>query len=157
MTTINKNRFQDAAPFGGVPFGNLSIAAFNLATKPNGAVIDSDSTTPPAVGDVIVLGVLSADSVLHDSQVVVSDAFTANMTGTLGFLYADGVDSAKVPQDASYFGTFNMGATGRTRNSTTKAPVRLAKDALLVLTVGGAASASDGALSVSITAELLGG
>lgn len=157
MTTINKNRFQDAAPFGGVPFGNLSIAAFHLATKTNGVVINADSTTAPAIGDVIVLGTLAADSVLHDSQVIVSDAFTANMTGTLGFLYADGVDSTKVPQNAAYFGTFNMGATGRTRNATANAPVRLAKDALLVLTIGGAASATDGVLNVSITAELLGG
>ncbi len=157
MATITKNKVLNQTQFGGTPYGNVTALAYNLTTNAVGAFVDSDVATGIALGDVVRLGVLPAGLKLQDSQVIVSDAFTALVTGSLGFAYVDGVDSTAVPQDAAYFGTgLVLNATGRLRNATVKAPVTLPKDAYLILTTAGAANAAAGVADVIVEGVLTG-
>lgn len=143
--------------FGGaVPYGNMSVLAFTLATNATGAVIDSNSTAAVASGDVIELGSLPEGFRLDDAQIIVTTPMTEAVTGSLGFKYVDGVDSADVPQDAAYFvnaGVLN--AAGRVRAAGTKL-VTLPKPAILTLTTGGAANAKASDIKVLVSGELLG-
>ena len=158
MPTIKVSQFRTRQYGAGSPFGNAAVLPFKLATNAVGAVVNSDTATGVALGDKVVLGSLPAGMRLDDSQLVVSTAMTAMVTGTLGFEYEDGVDSAAVPQDAAYFGTgLALNAAGRLRNATSKAIVTLPKPAFLILTTAGAANAKASAIDVLITGELLGG
>lgn len=144
--------------FGGLsPYGNATILGFTLKTNATGAVINSDSTAPLAVGDVIDLGELPEGLRLVDAQVFVTNAMTAVVTGKLGFVYADGTDSADAPQDDAYFisagGVLN--AVGRLRANGAKL-VTLPKPARLVLTIAGAANAKASDLRVEVVGELKG-
>jgi len=151
MATITKKKVLNQKQFGGTPYGNKTVLEFNLTTNSSGAAVDSDVATGIASGDKVRLGVLPAGFRMDDSQVVVSDAFSASVTGNLGFEYVDGVDSAAVPQSATYFGSaLALSATGRLRNATTNAPVTLPKDAYLILTTGGAANAAVGVADIFI-------
>lgn len=155
MATITRKR--NPLMFGGAsPFGNLSALAFSLATTAAGAVIDSNSTTAVASGDVIELGLLPSGMRLDDAQVIITTAMSATVTGSLGFKYADGVDSTEVPQDAAYF--INVGAlssAARLRANGTKL-ITLPKDAILTLTTGGAANAKASDIKVVVSGELTG-
>lgn len=142
--------------FGGfAPYGNLTTLRANLTTSATGAPLDSsDTSTPLAIGTVVRLQTLPEGFTLDDAQLIVSDAFSASMTCSLGFAYVDGVDDATVPQDAAYFGTgLALSATGRLRCSTAKAPVKLPKPAYLILTTGGAANTVVGVLDVIVQGE----
>lgn len=128
-----------------------------MQTTAAGAVIDGDSTAALAIGDVVVLEKLPEGFVLEDAQLIVSTGMTASSTGSLGFLYADGVDSAAVPQDAAYFGAgLNAATAARIRTASAKAPVRLAKEAYLVWTHAGAANAKASRIDVIVHGERLG-
>ncbi|MNV91950.1 hypothetical protein D3C71_1864960 [compost metagenome] len=117
----------------------------------------SNSEAPLGIGDKVYLQMLPEGFRLEDSQTIVSVALTAAVTGSLGFEYADGVDSAEVPQDAAYFGAgLVLNATGRLRTASVKAPVTLAKEAYLVLTIAGAANAKAGRVDVIVHGERLG-
>lgn len=144
--------------FGGfTPYGNLTTIRATLETTAAGAAIGADSNAALGIGDVVVLDKLPAGMVLEDAQAIVSTAMTASVTGSLGFVYADGVDSTEVPQDAAYFGAgLNLAATARLRATTAKAPVKLAKDAFLVLTIGGAANAKASRIDVIVHGERMG-
>ena len=149
VTSTSKHRNQ----LGATPWGNLNALMFTLQTNVAGGATDADSAAPLAVGDKVRLGVLPAGSTLVDSQAVVSTALTAAVTGNLGFEYVDGVDNAKVPQDAAYFGAaLDLATEARLRNATTKAPVTLPKDAFLVLTTAGAANDKAGRVDVVVQA-----
>lgn len=142
MPTISKKRIAQDNQFGGVPYGNAAALSFNLTTNAVGAAVNSDTVTGIALGDKVRIGVLPAGFNMLDSQVIVSDAFSALVTANLGFEYVDGVDSATVPQSATYFGTgLVLNAVGRLANATTNTPVTLPKDAYLILTTAGAANA----------------
>ena len=157
MATITKKKILNQATFGGTAYGNLTALAFNLTTNATGAFTDSDVATGIALGDVVRVGVLPAGMKLLDSQLIVSDAFTAAVTTSIGFAYVDGVDSAAVPQSATYFGTgLSLAATGRLRNATTNAPVTLPKDAYVILTTAGAANAAAGVADVIVEGVLTG-
>lgn len=157
MPTITKKKVLNQATFGGTPYGNRSALHFNLTTNAAGAFIDSDVATGIAIADVVRLGVLPAGFRLTDSQVIVSDAFSASMTGSLGFAYVDGVDSAAVPQSVNYFGAgISLATAARVRNTSANAPVTLPKDAYLILTTAGAASASVGVADILIEGVLTG-
>ena len=81
------------------------------------------------------------DVYLEDASIFITTAMTASVTGSLGFKYEDGVDDAKVPQDAAYFISGGSLATaGRLRANTGKL-VTLPKPARLILTIAGAANA----------------
>lgn len=157
MATITKKKVLNQATFGGVPYGNKAVLAFNLTTNAVGAFTDSDTATGIASGDKVRLGVLPAGFRVYDSQVIVSDAFSASVTANLGFEYVDGVDVASAPQSATQFGAaLALSAAGRLRNATTNAPVTLAKDAYLILTTAGAANAVVGVADVMVEGVLTG-
>ena len=149
VTNSQKHRNQ----LGATPWGNLNALHFILKTGANGGALDADSNVPLAVGDKVRLGVLPSGSTLVDSAAIVSVGLTATVKGDLGFEYVDGVDDAKVPQDAAYFGAaLDLAAAARLRNVTTKAPVTLPKDAFLVLTTSGAANAKAARVDVVVQA-----
>ena len=157
MATIKKKFIGDKQFGGFTPYGNLTTLRATLQTTAAGAVIDGDSTAALAIGDVVVLEKLPEGFVLEDAQLIVSTGMTASSTGSLGFLYADGVDSAAVPQDAAYFGAgLNAATAARIRTAGTKAPVRLAKEAYLVWTHAGAANAKASRIDVIVHGERLG-
>lgn len=157
MATIKINQFR-ARQFGGVsPFGNLSTLPFKLETSATGAATNANSTAAIASGDKVVLGELPAGMRLQDFLARVSVGFTAAVTANIGFEYADGVDDATVPQDASYFGAaVTINTAGVYRLATTKAPVTLPKDANLILTTGGAANAKAASVDLFVIGELTG-
>jgi hypothetical protein len=158
MATVTKKRYQDAQNFGMTAYGNVMALEYNVTTTATGAVVNSDSTAPVASGDVVRLGLLPAGFRLHDSLTIVSDAFTASVTGTLGFAYEDGVDDATVPQDADYFGAgVTIATAGRyPASNATVRPVTLPKAAWLTLTTGGAAHASAAVADVIVYGEFVG-
>lgn len=157
MATITKKKVLNQKQFGGTPYGNKATLEFNLTTNAIGAFADSDVATAVQSGDKIRLGVLPAGFRLEDSEVIVSDAFSASVTANLGFEYVDGVDSAAVPQSATYFGSaLALSSAARLRNATTNAPVTLPKDAYLILTTGGAANAVVGVADIFIEGVLTG-
>ena len=157
MAKITVSQFRTRQYGAGSPFGNSAVLAFALATNAVGAVVNSNVATGVAIGDKVVIGSLPAGMRLDDSQVIVSTAMTALVTGSLGFEYEDGVDSAAVPQDAAYFGAgLALNAAGRLRNATSKAIVTLPKAAFLVLTTAGAANAKASLADITVWGELLG-
>ncbi len=157
MATITKKKILNQSQFGGTPYGNKAVLKYNLTTNSTGAFVDSDTATGIALGDVVRLGVLPAGMNIYDSQVIVSDAFTALVTANLGFAYVDGVDSTAVPQSATYFGSaLVLNAVGRLRNATTNAPITLPKDAYLIATTDGAANAAAGVADIFVEGVLTG-
>lgn len=146
MADINKKAAIAVAGFGGVPYGNAVVRHFSLETTAAGAVVGGDSAAAVGATDKVRLGILPAGMRLDDALAIVSDAFTATITGNLGFEYVDGVDDTAVPQDADYFIAALAAATaGRTRaNNTAVKPVVLPKDAYLIWTNQAAAHASVG-------------
>lgn len=157
MATITRKKIASQKQFGGVPYGNKTVLDFNLTTNAVGAFTESDVATGIASGDVVRLGILPAGFKIDDSQVIVSDAFSASVTANLGFAYVDGVDSASVPQSATYFGSaLALSSVARLRNATTNGPITLPKDAYLIATTGGAANAVVGVADVFIEGVLTG-
>ena len=139
------------------PAGNKTVIKGNFMTTAAGVAVNSDLATAVQINDVVRIGFLPAGAELQDAQAIVSDAFTAATTADIGFLYADGVDSTVVPQNAAYFfAALSTAATGRTRSTVANAPVRLPKDAFLVLTRKAAADASAGIVDVLVDAVLQG-
>lgn len=157
MATIKKKSIGEQQFGGAVPFGNLTIYRATLETGSTGAALNADSTAALAVNDVVVLDTLPQGMLLSDAQIIISTAMTAAVTGSLGFVYADGVDSTEAPQDAAYFGAaLALNATARLRCATAKAPVKLAKEAYLTLTITGAANAKASRIDVLVQGERMG-
>lgn len=142
--------------FGNGPYGNLSVLTFALLTAASGAAIAADSAVALAAGDVVDLGPLPEGMRLDDASVLVKLGMTATITGSLGFKYEDGVDSAEVPQDAAYFGAgMNLATVGRVRATGSKL-VTLPKPARLILTTAVAANAKASEINVQVFGEQLG-
>lgn len=150
--------------FGGTPYGNSQVRHFVLETNSAGVAVGGNSTAVIGATDTVVLGVLRAGMRLDDALAIISDAFTATITGDLGFLYADGVDDTQVqadlesrpyvPQDADFFFVDLAAATAaRTRMTAANKPVTLPKDANLVWTNQVAAHASAGRVDFLIYGE----
>lgn len=159
MATITKsgNGNQQFGMAGAALYGNVTVMHFELETRSDGSAIGFDVLTAIADGDKLILGRLPEGARLDDSLVIVSDAFTASVVGKLGFEYTDGIDSSTVPQDDDYFGTgLVLNATGRLRNVTVNKPVRLPKEAYLILTSSGAAHASVGRADILVSMERFG-
>ena len=155
MATVKLNSAH-VRQFGNVPYGNVTTLAFALATAANGGAIGADSAAAIGIGDVIDLGPLPEGMRLDDAQVLVTTGMTATITGSLGFKYEDGVDSAAVPQDAAYFGAgIDLAAAGRKRATGSKL-VTLPKPARLILTTAVAANAKVSDLKVLVSGEQLG-
>lgn len=150
--------------FGGTPYGNTQVRHFVLETNASGVAVGGNSTAAIGITDTVVLGVLRRGMRLDDALAILSDAFTATITGNIGFAYADGVDDtqaaadregrALVLQDPDYFFTALAVTAGRTRsNNVTVKPVTLPKDANLVWTNAVAAHAAAGRLDLLIYGE----
>lgn len=151
MTTINTNGMASQQRLGGAPWGNAWKSQYNFTTDASGIDQNSDLTTAVQSGDVVRLGILPAGLIMHDMLLIISDAFTASTTASVGFLYCDGVDVTTAAQDAAYFVSAKAtDATSVSRKTGVKAPIQLPKDAYLVLTIGGAAHASVGVLDVIV-------
>jgi len=158
MTTITKSAMSQSRQFGNTPFGNSSRLPFNFTTSSAGVAANTDLATAVQVADVVILGTLPAGFNLQDAQIIISDAFTAATTASIGFVYADGVDSTVVPQDATFFASaLATSSTGVSRKTSVAAPVTLPKDANLILTIGGAAHASVGVMDIIVEGINVGG
>ena len=146
------------ARFGNKPFGNEAVHRPTLATGATGILLNSrDATAALAVNDEIKTGLLQAGLVADTVKIVVSTAFGAGVKCSLGFAYADGLDSAELPQDAAYFGTgIDISAVGEIAVPLKKKLLPLPKDAYLVLTITGAAVAQAAYADVVVKGELLG-
>lgn len=157
-TIMTKNAgLQQFGMAGAALYGNVTVQHFALETNASGVALNTDTTTAVGNGDIVILGKLPQGARLDDSLLIVSDAFTALTVCKLGFAYVDGVESTDVPQDDDYFGTgLVLNAVGRLRNATTNKPVKLPKDAYLILTSSGAAHASAGRADILITTERFG-
>lgn len=156
MATIKKKP-NGYGQFGGfTPFGNLTVLTYSLSTNTIGAVIDSDSTSAIVNGDVIELGELPEGLRLDDAQIIVSNGLAANVTGSLGFKYADGIDQAAIPQDLAYFiSPTSLATSGRIRANGSKL-VTLTKRAKLILSIAGANNNKASDIKVIVTGELTG-
>ena len=157
MANVKLRKINARQHGGAVPYGNSSTFTFPLITTAAGVAVDGDSLVALAVGDVLDLGPLAEGFTLNDSTVIVSTAMTASVTGSLGFKYEDGIDSATVPQDASYFGAgIALATAARVRNTSSKALVTLPKPARLILTIAGADNAKASRVDFVISGELAG-
>ena len=157
MATIKKKFISDKQFGGFTPYGNVTTIRATLQTNATGAAIHSDSAAAIGVADVVVLEKLPEGFLLEDAQVIVSTGMTALATGSLGFIYVDGVDSTEVPQDAAYFGAGLDAATvARIRTASAKKPLKLAKDAYLVWTQAGAANAKASRIDFIVHGERFG-
>lgn len=157
MAKITRKTASQPQYGGFAPYGNLTALYYQVATNATGAVIESDSTAAVASGDVIDLGPIPAGMRLDDVLITVSTAMSAAVTGKLGFVYSDGVDRADVPQNDAFFGTgYALSAAAVLRKTATTAPIRLPKEARLILTTGGAANAKASQIDVRLVGELTG-
>ena len=142
--------------FGGVPYGNMAVEHYRIVAKGNGAILGADAYEPPKANDVLVLGVLEQGFRLDDAQIIVKTAMSSGITADVGFVYADGADDAKVPQDAAYFASgANFASAARIRCQSAKL-VTLPKQALLTVTLKGAASAKAADIDILIYGEKFG-
>lgn len=157
MATVTKKRLNQAQQFTAC-YGNKFAQVFRFETNASGVCVDSSQATAVQVNDIVRIGILPAGLELHDALAIISDAFAASTTADLGFAYVDGVDSTAVPQDADYFfAALATSAVGRTRaNNTAVAPLRLPKDAYLILTRKGAADSAAGIVDVVVEGLLTG-
>ena len=143
---------------GNRPFGNDAVYRFPVETGATGILQRSrDATAALAVNDVIYAGRLQAGMVPDTMKAIVSNHFGAGVTASFGFAYADGVDSAELPQSATYFGT------GIVLSAAAEVPVpikaklaALPKDAYLTITVTGAAISKAGYMDVVVRGEQTG-
>lgn len=158
MATSTKKALKSVSQFGGTPYGNKSVLAFNVTTNASGVWTDGTLATAAGTSDELIIGILPAGIKLMDSLAIVSDAFASTQTAKIGFRYVDGVDSAAVPQDADYFyAALALSAAGRTRaNNTAVAPVTLPKDAYLVIDLDGAAMSTSGVLDLLVEGVIAG-
>lgn len=93
MANITKNFLWDEKQSTGTPYGTSTTLHYAVTTKSSGAVVDSNSASAVASGDVVRMGIIPAGMRLDDAKVLVSTGWTATMTAKLGFAYVDGVDS----------------------------------------------------------------
>lgn len=132
-------------------YGNETRLSYNLTTNATGVLADSDHTDALQVADTIILGIIPAGFEIHDAMIIVSDAFTASTTCSIGFQYVDGVDATPA-QDPAYFvpATQALSSTAILRKTGIKAPAKLPKDAYLTLLWAGAAADAAGVLTVDV-------
>ena len=157
MAKITRKTSAQLQHGGAAPYGNVTALYYQVATNASGAVLESDSSAAVASGDVIDIGPIPAGMRLDDVLMTISTGMTASVTGKLGFVYSDGVDRTDVPQNDAFFGTgYALATAAVLRKTATTAPVRLPKDARLILTTGGAANAKASLIDVRLSGELTG-
>ena len=144
--------------FGNRPFGNDAVYRFLVETGATGILQRSrDATVALAVNDVIYAGRLQAGMVPDTMKAIVSNHFGAGVTASFGFAYADGVDSADMPQSATHFGSgILLSAAGEIPVPIKAKLAALPKDAYLTITVTGAAISEAGYMDVVVRGEQTG-
>ena len=144
--------------YGNRPFGNDAVYRFVVETGATGILLRSrEATVALAVNDVLKIGRLQAGMVPDTMKAVVSNHFGAGVTASFGFAYADGVDSAELPQSATYFGTgIVLSAVGDIPVPIKAKLAALPKDAYLTITVTGAAISEAGYMDVVVRGEQTG-
>lgn len=144
--------------YGNKPDGNDAVYRFVVETGATGILLRSrEATVALAVNDVLKIGRLQAGMVPDTMKAIVSNHFGAGVTASFGFAYADGVDSAELPQSATYFGTgIVLSAVGDIPVPIKSKLVALPKDAWLTMTITGAAVAEAGYMDVVIRGEQTG-
>lgn len=149
--------------FGGTPYGNVQVRPFVLQTSDKGVPVGANPVKVIEPGDTVALGALRAGMHLHTAIIIVSDPLGA-LSGRLGFAYADGKDDSvelaqregrpHVPQDPDYFFTAqSLAAAIRKETESTKAPVTLPKDAVLLWTNTSGTTAEAGRMDVLVYGE----
>ena len=130
--------------------GNDTRLPFNLTTA-SGVWTASDQATKIQIADVLYLGVIPAGFEIHDCLVIISAAFTASTTCSIGYKYVDGVD-ATPNEDAAYFVPAGqaLSSTAIFHKKGIKAPAKLTKAAFLTLTWAGAENAASGVLDIDV-------
>ncbi|HGG9457957.1 TPA: hypothetical protein ACJJ7I_000418 [Neisseria meningitidis] len=142
--------------FGGVPYGNMAVEHYRIVAKEDGTILGADAYGPPKADDVLVLGVLEQGFRLDDAQIIVKTGMSSGITADVGFVYADGADDANVPQDAAYFASdADFASAARIRCQSAKL-VTLPKQALLTVTLKGAAGAKAADIDILIYGEKFG-
>lgn len=154
MATITKLGVTDKANcLGSTPYGNTVTFRYTLKTNASGAVINGDSSAAIGIGDVVNVGIIPAGFSIVDSQLIIKTGMTSLVTASVGFVYADGVDVEKVPQNAAYMGAgLVMSSAARLRNATVNSGASLSKDAWLTLTTAGAVNAKASEIEFLVTA-----
>lgn len=144
--------------YGNRPFGNDAVYRFVVETGATGILLRSrEATVPLAVNDVLKIGRLQAGMVPDTMKAIVSNHFGTGVTASFGFAYADGVDSAELPQSATYFGSgILLSAVGEIPVPIKAKLAALPKDAWLTMTITGAAVAEAGYADVVIRGEQTG-
>lgn len=144
--------------YGNRPFGNDAVYRFVVETGATGILLRSrEATVPLAINDELKIGRLQAGMVPDTMKAIVSNHFGAGVTASFGFAYADGVDSAELPQSATYFGAgIVLSAVGDIPVPIKAKLVALPKDAWLTMTITGAAVAEAGYMDVVIRGEQTG-
>lgn len=156
MPTYTRNTAQRRLT--GAPYGDTVALPYRFETNASGIPVGTDATTALIATDVVRVGLLPAGTRLLDHVAVISDAFTASATYSMGFAYVDGVDSTEVPQNAAYFAAAAtaLSAVAVQRKTTTTAPVTLPKDAWLTMTHAGATHSSVGVMDITIFGQAVG-
>ena len=152
MATVTKKFLVQERSHTGV-FGNNWGQVYSFETNASGVFVNSSLSTAVAIADVVRFGVIPGGVTLTDALVLISDAFASSTTYKLGFQYVDGVDSTSVPQDDVYFivaGTSSASLARTAANNTAVRPVKLPKDAYLILTVAGANHSAVGIMDVVV-------
>lgn len=154
-TTFTRKKLASQPQFGGTPYGNLAVLAFNVTTNASGVWTDGDGAAAPAATDELIVGILPAGMLVHDALMIVSDAFTAVTTAKVGIRAVDGVTTQ---DDADYFtASLVTNAVGRYRaDNTAVAPIKLARDMYVVLDWDGATNAVAGVIDVLVYGVLTG-
>lgn len=153
----SKNKFLTHYYGATVPYGNMSVLTYYIDTDDTGALINSDTDTPVATGDIIDLGELPEGFCMTDAQVFVMTGMTATATASLGFAYEDGKDDTDVPQDAEYFlkAGADVATAGRLRADGEKLVI-LPKTARLIMTIAGASNDKKSSMRIAVSGELTG-
>lgn len=134
MATITPDVYNDAMEQDLVhagEYGNESVKHFSVNKS-------------AALNDVVALGIMPAGSELNDLVAYVADA-AANVTASFGWAYLeDGADDDNEEADADYFCGATAVHTGPTliRKTSATPPKRLARDAYIIMTIGGGAQAA---------------
>ena len=150
MALIKKSALASNDVFS-APYGNAWTEVFTFETNASGVFLSS-KTTALASGDVAAIGVLPAGLRLQDSLSKVSNAFALASNVKLGFVYADGVDDATVPQKDDYFNAALaiVTAGNYVNDNTASRPVILPKKAYLIVTIGATGTSDLGVLDVVV-------
>ena len=144
--------------YGNRPFGNDAVYRFVVETGATGILQHSrDAKVALAINDVLYIGRLQGGMVPDTMKAIVSNHFGAGVTASFGFAYADGVDSADLPQSATYFGSgIVLSAVGEIPVPIKAKLAALPKDAYLTMTITGANVAEAGYMDVVVRGEQTG-